>query len=144
MRKVFDEFKAFILRGNVIDMAIGVVIATAFGKITTSLVNDIIMPILGRVTGGVDLSKLNICIQEAKYDSLGEMIQEPVNIGIGTFISTVIDFIIIAAIIFAVVKAINVANDKLIKKKEEEEKADPKPTTEELLTDILNEIKKSK
>ncbi|MBQ7743415.1 MAG: large conductance mechanosensitive channel protein MscL [Lachnospiraceae bacterium] len=141
MKKIIDEFKTFIMRGNVLDMAIGVVMATAFGKITTSLVNDVIMPIVGKFTGGVDLSKLNICIQEAKYNELGEVISEPVNIGIGTFISTIIDFIIIAFIIFMVVKAINIASEKLIKKEEAEAKAEG-PTEKELLANILEEIRK--
>lgn len=142
MKKVVDEFKTFVLRGNVFDMAIGVVIATSFGKITTSLVNDIIMPIVGKFTGGVDLSKLNICIEPAVYDETGEIVKEAVNIGIGNFISTIIDFTIIAFVIFTVVKSINIANEKLRKKKEEEAAAENKPTTEELLTQILAEMKK--
>ena len=143
MKKIIEEFKAFVLRGNVFDMAIGVVIATSFGKITTSLVNDIMMPIIGQITGGIDLSKYVICIQKAEVNELGEVIKEPVNIGIGIFISTIIDFIIVAFVIFVIIKAINVANEKLMKKKAEEEKKKG-PTTEELLTDILEELKKIK
>ena len=141
MKKIIEEFKTFILRGNVFDMAIGVVIATAFGKITTSLVNDIIMPIIGQLTGGIDLSKYVICIQKAQLNELGEVVKEPVNIGIGAFVSTVIDFIIIAFVIFLVIKSVNAAAEKLNIKKEEEAK-EKGPTTEELLTEILQELKK--
>ncbi|MBO6119873.1 MAG: large conductance mechanosensitive channel protein MscL [Lachnospiraceae bacterium] len=141
MKSFFNEFKTFIMRGNVLDMAVGVVIATAFGKITNSLVNDIIMPIIGKLVGGVDLSYLNIKIQDAILDAEGNVTKEAINIGIGTFLVTIIDFLIIAFVIFVVIKAINKASEKLIKKKEEEE-APKGPSTEELLTEILTEIKK--
>lgn len=142
MKNFLDEFKTFIMRGNVLDMAVGVVIATAFGKITNSLVSDIIMPVIGKITGGVDLSYLNITIKEAVLDDTGAVVEEPINIGIGNFLVTVIDFIIIAFVIFLVIKAINKASEKLIKKKEEEEKAKG-PTEIDLLTEILNEVKKN-
>lgn len=142
MKNFLDEFKTFIMRGNVLDMAVGVVIATAFGKITNSLVSDIIMPVIGKITGGVDLSYLNITIKEAVLDEAGAVVEEPINIGIGNFLVTVIDFIIIAFVIFLVIKAINKASEKLIKKKEEEEKAKG-PTEIELLAEILNEVKKN-
>ena len=141
MKKFFDEFRKFIMRGNVLDMAIGVVIATSFGKITTSLVNDIIMPIIGKLIGGVDLSYLNITIQEMKVDETGNVIQEAICVGIGNFLVTIIDFLIISFVIFLVIKAINTASEKLIKKEKEEEVAKG-PTQEELLTEILNELKK--
>ena len=141
MKNFFDEFKAFIMRGNVIDMAVGVVIATAFGKITNSLVNDIIMPVIGTLIGGIDLSKFNVVIKQPILDEAGEVVKEGVTIGIGTFLVTIIDFIIIAFVIFSVIKAINKASEKLIKKKEEEE-APKGPTETELLTEILAEIKK--
>ncbi|MBR1453649.1 MAG: large conductance mechanosensitive channel protein MscL [Lachnospiraceae bacterium] len=142
MKNFLDEFKTFIMRGNVLDMAVGVVIATAFGKITNSLVSDIIMPVIGKITGGVDLSYLNITIKEAVLDEAGAVVEEPINIGIGNFLVTVIDFIIIAFVIFLVIKAINKASEKLIKKKEEEEKAKG-PTEIELLAEILNDVKKN-
>ena len=137
----FSEFKEFIMRGNVLDMAVGVIIASAFGKITTSLVNDVIMPAVGSLLGKVDLSELNIVLREAVMD--GETVVTPaVQIGIGTFLVTIIDFLIIAFVVFLLVKCFGKA--KLNKTKEEEvevieEKA---PTTEELLTQILAEIKK--
>ena len=143
----FSEFKEFIMRGNVLDMAVGVIIASAFGKITTSLVNDVIMPAVGSLLGKVDLSELNIVLREAVMD--GETVVTPaVQIGIGTFLVTIIDFLIIAFVVFLIVKCFSKAKEiddaKLIKTKEEEvevieEKA---PTTEELLTQILAEIKK--
>ena len=144
MKNFLDEFKTFIMRGNVLDMAVGVVIATAFGKITNSLVSDIIMPVIGKITGGIDLSYLNITIKDAVRDEAGIEVEEPINIGIGNFLVTVIDFIIIAFVIFLVIKAINKASEKLIKKKEEEEKEKAKgPTEIELLAEILNEVKKN-
>ncbi len=143
MKKFFGEFKTFIMRGNVLDMAVGVVIATAFGKITNSLVSDIIMPVIGKLTGGIDLNYLNITIREAVLDEAGAVVQEPIKVGIGNFLVTIIDFIIIAFVIFIVIKAINKASEKLIKKNKEEEKAKG-PTEIELLSEILNEIKKNK
>ena len=143
----FSEFKEFIMRGNVLDMAIGVIIASAFGKITTSLVNDVIMPAVGSLLGKVDLSELNIVLREAVME--GDTVVTPaVQIGIGTFLVTVIDFLIIAFGVFLIVKlfgkAKEIADAKLKKATEEEAEVieEKKPTTEELLTQILAEIKK--
>ena len=145
----FAEFKEFIMRGNVLDMAIGVIIATAFGKITTSLVNDIFMPALGALIGDMDLTQLNWEIVKETVNEAGEVVPAVV-IGFGTFISAVIDFILIALIIFFMIKGFNksreLAEKKLARKKEEEAEAveeAPAPTTEELLTDILAELKKN-
>lgn len=143
----FSEFKEFIMRGNVLDMAVGVIIASAFGKITTSLVNDVIMPAVGSLLGKVDLSELNIVLREAVMD--GETVVTPaVQIGIGTFLVTIIDFLIIAFVVFLIVKLFGkaraIADAKLNKAKEEEAEVieEKAPTTEELLTQILAEIKK--
>ena len=143
----FSEFKEFIMRRNVLDMAIGVIIASAFGKITTSLVNDVIMPAVGSLLGKVDLSELNIVLREAVME--GDTVVTPaVQIGIGTFLVTVIDFLIIAFVVFIIVKlfgkAKEIADAKLKKATEEEAEVieEKKPTTEELLTQILAEIKK--
>ena len=106
MKKFFHEFKEFISRGNVMDMAIGVIIATSFGKITTSLVNDICMPLIGMLIGGIDLSKLNILLKPAVLDEAGEVVSEAVTLGIGTFITTIIDFILVALVVFLVIKGI--------------------------------------
>lgn len=143
----FAEFKEFIMRGNVIDMAIGVIIASSFGKITTSLVNDVVMPFIGWLIGGIDLAKWNIVLKAAELDATGAEVTPAVVIGIGTLLVTIIDFIIIAFIVFLIVKMINKmrAIAEARKKKEEEEPAEeeePKPTTEELLAQILEELKK--
>ena len=138
----FGEFKEFIARGNVLDMAVGVIIATAFGKITTSLVNDVFMPFIGWIIGDIDLSALNIVLREAVME--GETVVTPeVVIGIGTFISTIIDFILIALIVFGIVKMVN----RLNRKKEEEPApapAEPEPTKEELLLTEIRDLLKEK
>ncbi len=145
-----SEFKEFVMRGNVMDMAIGVVIGTSFGKITTSLVNDVIMPALGGIIGEIDLSQLNFTMVPAVTDAAGNVTKEAVVIGLGTFLVTVIDFLIIAFVIFAMIKAFakakEIAEAKLLKAKEEEivEEEAKAPTTEELLTEILAEIKAKK
>ncbi len=145
-RGLINEFKEFIMRGNVIDMAVGVIVAGAFGKITTSLVNDVFMPFIGWLIGGFDLSELNIVLAEEVLDEAGAVVSPAVTIGIGTFLVTIIDFLIIAAIVFMIVKVFAKAkelSEKARKVEEIEEIAeDPKPTTEELLTEILAEIKK--
>ncbi|MBQ4561928.1 MAG: large conductance mechanosensitive channel protein MscL [Clostridia bacterium] len=142
----FGEFKEFMMRGNVMDMAIGVVIATAFGAITKALVDKIIMPLVGLLVGGIDLAKWDIVLKPEVLDETGAVVKEAVILGIGSFLVTIIDFLIIAFVIFLVVKAMNKATEiaEARKKKEEEPKEEEpaKPTTEELLTEILEEIKK--
>ncbi len=141
------EFRDFIMRGNVIDMAVGVIVATAFGKITTSLVNDVIMPFIGWLIGDIDLSMVNITLVEEVTNKAGEITQPSVVIGIGTLLVTIIDFLIIAFIVFLIIKLMAKAKELAEKKKAKEEPApeEPKgPTTEELLTQILEEIKKDK
>ena len=146
MKKVAKEFRDFIMRGNVLDMAIGVIIATAFGKITTSLVNDVFMPFIGWIIGDIDLAQLNITLVPAVLDETGAEVTKAVVMGIGTFISTIIDFILIALIVFAIVKMMN----KLNKKNEEpapepEPEPIPEPTKEELLlTEIRDLLKANK
>ena len=131
--KLFDEFKAFVMRGNVVDMAVGVIIGAAFGKIVTSLVNDIFMPIIGMILGNVNFSSLEI--------KLGEPVEgvEQAAIRYGVFIQEIVNFLIIALCIFMVIKVIN----KLQKKKEEAPAAAPEPTKEEvLLTEIRDALNK--
>lgn len=142
MKKFLNEFKEFAMRGNVLDMAIGVVIGSAFSKITTSLVNDVFMPLIGLLIGGIDLGQLNLTLKAAVMDG-DTVVKEPVTLGLGTFLSTIIDFILVAFVIFLMVKAINQFH-KLAKKKEEEAPApeEPKePTSEELLTEIRDLLK---
>ena len=130
---MMKEFRDFAMRGNVVDMAVGIVIGGAFGKIVTSFVNDVLMPPIGMAIGGVDFSELAITLKEA----VGEA--EAVTVSYGAFIQTVLDFVIIAFAIFMVVKAMN----NLKKKEEEAPKAPPKPSAEEsLLTEIRNLLKK--
>lgn len=145
----FAEFKEFISRGNVLDMAVGVIIATAFGKITTSLVNDVFMPLIGWLIGEIDLSTLNITLSPEKLAEDGTVAKEAVVIGIGTFVSAVIDFVLVALVVFLMIKAFNAAKDKAesLKKKEEEAAAaeEPAPETSEevkLLTEIRDLLKK--
>ena len=141
MKKMAKEFKEFIMRGNVMDMAIGVIIATAFGKITTSLVNDVFMPLIGWIIGDVDLSKLNIVLSEAVMEG-DEVVKEAVVIGIGTLITVIIDFILIALIVFGIVKLLNKMKKKEEESAEEEEEEEPEPSNEEkLLTEIRDLLK---
>ena len=145
MKKFFAEFKEFISRGNVLDMAIGVIIATAFGKITTSLVNDVFMPFIGWLIGGVDLAKLNVTLSPAVLDEAGEVVKEAVVIGIGTFLTTIIDFILVAFVVFLVVKTFNAAKKKLEKPAEEPAPAaPPEPSKEELLLTEIRDLLKNK
>jgi large conductance mechanosensitive channel len=146
---LINEFKAFIMRGNVIDMAVGVIIAGAFGKITTSLVNDVFMPFIGWLIGGFDLSKFNIVLSPEVVDEAGAVVTPAVTIGIGTFLVTIIDFLIIALVVFMVIKVFAKArelSEKALSKQAEAEVEEiveePKPTSEELLAQILEEIKK--
>lgn len=145
----FAEFKEFVSRGNVLDMAVGVIIATAFGKITTSLVNDVFMPLIGWLIGEIDLSTLNITLSPEKLAEDGTVAKEAVVIGIGTFVSAVIDFVLVALVVFIMIKAFNAAKDKAesLKKKEEEaaaaEEPAPEPSEEvKLLTEIRDLLKK--
>ena len=151
MKKLFSEFKEFIMRGNVLDMAIGVIIATAFGKITTSLINDVFMPFLGWILGTRDMTALNVLVRPEVTNEAGEVVQEAITLGFGTFVAAIIDFILVALVVFAIVKAFNKAHEiaeaKLKKKKEEEAAAEEEeagPTTEELLAQILEELKNKK
>ncbi len=131
MKKFLEEFKAFAMKGNVMDMAVGVIIGAAFGKIVTSLVDDILMPIIGAITGGIDFTGLSIKVGGAA-------------IAYGNFIQNIIDFLIVALCIFLMIKAINKAGDKM-KKEEEAKEEEPKgPTQEELLAEIRDLLKEQK
>ncbi len=111
------EFKEFVTRGNVLDMAVGVIIATAFGKITGSLVNDVLMPFLGWLIGDMDLTRLNLTLVQEVLDAEGNIVTPGVVIGIGTLLSAVIDFLLVALIVFIMIKAFNKAKEKAEKKK---------------------------
>lgn len=139
------DFKAFAMKGNVIDMAVGVVIGGAFGKIVTSLVNDVIMPLISVVTGGVNFTDWKWVLSPAVIDEIsGEITKAEVSLTYGNFIQQVVDFLIIALSIFVVIRVATKAGEKL-RKKEEEVVAveEPKgPTQEELLTEIRDLLKK--
>ncbi|MDD2656270.1 MAG: large-conductance mechanosensitive channel protein MscL [Patescibacteria group bacterium] len=127
---MLKEFKKFAMKGNVVDMAVGVVIGGAFGKIVTSIVNDIIMPPIGALSGGVDFSKLALTLKKATETT------EAITLNYGAFINTVLDFVIISFSIFIIIRQIN-----KFKKKEEEK---PKETPEDikLLREIRDSLKK--
>ena len=143
MKKFAEEFKKFIMRGNVLDMAVGVIIGGAFGAITTSLVSNVITPLLAALFKSPNPDALNFTLRAAD-EAAGT---EAIVLGLGTFLGTIINFLVIALALFAVIKAMNKAKElaeKAKKKEEEEAKAEepPKPTTEELLAAILEELKK--
>lgn len=143
------EFKAFIARGNVLDMAVGVIIGGAFGKISTSLVNDVIMPLISVLTGGVDFSNWKIVLKAAVAGADGAIdASTEIAIRYGAFLATILDFLIIAFAVFLMLKAINGFHDKLKKAEEEapaKEPAPPEPSNEEkLLTEIRNLLKARK
>ena len=129
----FKEFKKFALRGNVLDMAVGVIIGGAFGKIVTSLVNDVLLPVIGIATGKIDISKLAITIKE------GAEGVDPVVVKYGMFLQNIIDFIIICLCIFVMIKLMN-----SVVKKEEEAKPAPGPSNEEVLLTEIRDLLKNK
>jgi len=132
------EFKEFAMKGNVVDLAVGIIIGAAFGKIVSSIVNDIIMPPIGALIGGVDFTDLKVIIKSASIDDAGKAISA-VTLNYGNFVQTTIDFLIIAFAVFMIIKAIN-----RMKKKEETAPTIPaKPSNEEiLLTEIRDLLKK--
>jgi len=130
---MMKEFREFAMRGNVVDMAVGIIIGGAFGKIVSSLVNDVIMPPIGLLIGGVDFSNLSLTLKEAVGDV------PAVTVNYGMFINTVLDFVIIAFAIFMVIKGMN----RLKRKQEEAPKEPPAPPKQEvLLTEIRDLLKK--
>lgn len=141
MSKFLSEFKEFAMRGNVIDMAVGVVIGAAFGKIISSLVDDIIMPLVGVATGGMNFTDYKWVIQKAVVDGTTQEVLTPeVTMNWGSWVQTIVDFLIVAFCIFLAIKAIN----KLKRKPAEEpaaEEAPAAPTQEELLTEIRDLLK---
>jgi large conductance mechanosensitive channel len=137
---VFKEFKEFAMRGNVMDMAVGIIIGAAFGKIVSSAVNDVVMPVIGKLVGGVDFSQLFINLSGGDYASLAAA-QEAgaATLNYGNFLQVTFDFLIVALAIFMMVKAMN-----SMKKKEEEAPAEPAPPSDEvvLLTEIRDALKR--
>ncbi|MBP1670349.1 MAG: mscL [Bacteroidetes bacterium] len=136
--KLVEEFKQFAVKGNMMDMAIGIIIGGAFGKIVASLVNDVIMPPLGLLLGGIDFTDMKATLKPASVNELGEAIPA-VTLNYGTFIQTAVDFLIIALVVFMLIKAMN----SLKKKEEAAPAAPPAPTKDQqLLTEIRDLLKK--
>ena len=137
---MLKEFKEFAFKGNVIDMAVGVIIGGAFGTIVSSLVNDIIMPVFGAITAGMDFKNLKIVLSDAVVDAAtGQVVKPEAAIAYGSFLQNVVNFLIISASIFAVITFVN----KALKKKtpKEEDEKEPAPTQEELLSEIRDLLK---
>ena len=131
---MLKEFKAFAMRGNVVDMAVGIIIGAAFGKIVSSFVQDVLMPPIGMLLGGIDFSNFMFTLQEAAGDAPSIVVKY------GVFFNTVIDFLIIAFAIFMVIKAMN-----SMKKKEEEKPAEPpKPSNQEVLLSEIRDLLKTR
>ncbi len=146
MKKFFNEFKAFIAKGNVIDMATAVIIGAAFNKIITSLVNDIIMPLISILVGGLNVTDWKWVISPAVLDETGAVVTAENSLNYGMFIQTIIDFLIVAFCIFVALKLILTFKSKFEKKKQEEPEqepeAAPEPSNEEkLLTEIRDLLK---
>lgn len=127
-----SEFKQFAIRGNMIDMAIGIIIGTAFGKIISSLVQDVIMPPIGLLLGNMNFADLSVVLKPATDNA------PAVTLKYGAFITTIIDFLLIALVVFMIIKAINMM------KRKEEEKPAPAPSKEEILLTEIRDILKSK
>ena len=138
MASLIKEFKDFAMKGNVIDMAVGVIIGGAFGKIISSLVNDILMPLVGALIGNVDFTTLSCTLRAPKLDSAGEVVKQAVTLNYGNFIQVAVDFLLVAICIFLVIKAINKAK-ALAEKKKEEEPAAPAPKPDDVV--LLEEIR---
>ena len=135
---MLNEFKAFIMKGNILELATAVIIAGAFGGIVGSFTNDIILPPVGILLGGVDFSELAITLKTAELDNNGQIVKEAVQLKYGNFIQSIINFLIISAAIFMVLKAY----EKTQKKEVAAPAAPAGPTTEELLTQIRDLLKK--
>lgn len=145
MKKFLSEFRDFAVKGNMIDMAVGIIIGGAFGKIVTSLVSDIIMPPIGLLVGGVNFTEWNVVLKEAVMEN-GEIITPALTLNYGNFIQVLFDFIIIALAIFFVIRGINKVKNMSAKKKAEEEAAAPapEPSKEEILLTEIRDLLKNK
>lgn len=136
---ILKEFKDFAMRGNVVDLAVGIIIGGAFGKIVTSLVTDVIMPPIGLLIGGVKFTELKITLKDSVINQAGKVTSEAVTLNYGNFVQVIFDFLIVAFAVFLLIKALN----RLQKKKEAAPATPPAPTNEEvLLTEIRDLLKK--
>lgn len=143
--KFIEDFKKFAFKGNVIDMAVGVIIGSTFSAIVTSMVNDILMPIIGKLTSGINFSDIKIVLAEAVVDASGNITTPENAIKIGSFIQAIIYFLLVALVLFLFIRGVNTAREKL-KKKEEEAPAveeEPAPSQEELLLTEIRDLLKN-
>ena len=137
------DFKAFIMRGNVMDMAVGVIIGGAFSKIVSSLVNDVIMPLLGLLVGEVSFADLKWVMKAATVDADGTVLTEAVTLNYGQFLQNIFDFLLIALCIFAAIRVVSNVTKRLKKQEEPKEEApapEPEPTKEELLLTEIRDL----
>ena len=134
---MFEEFKEFISRGNVLELAVGVILAAAFGAVVSAFTDGVLMPPIGLALGGVDFSDLAIVLEPAQLGADGEVVQEAVAIKWGLFVQKVFDFLIVGFVVFLVVKAYN---DYLRKKEAEPDPAPPAPTKEETLLAEIRDL----
>lgn len=137
------DFKAFIMRGNVMDMAVGVIIGGAFSKIVSSLVNDVIMPLLGLLVGEVSFADLKWVMKAATVDADGTVLTEAVTLNYGQFLQNIFDFLLIALCIFAAIRIVSNVTKRLKKQEEPKEEApapEPDPTKEELLLTEIRDL----
>ncbi len=145
--KIVGEFKKFIMRGNVLDMAVGLIVGSAFTGIVNSLVSDMFMPLLGMITGRIDFSELKIILQAAVMEEGVEVTPE-VSIRYGMFIQNIINFLLIALSVFLLIKAINTLREKMERKKKEEEAAEPPappaPDPQVILLEEIRDLLKEK
>lgn len=137
---LIKEFRDFAMRGNVVDMAVGIIIGGAFGKIVTSIVNDLLMPPIGLLVGGMKFSDLSVTLKDAVINSAGETVSAAVKLNYGNFIQTTVDFLIIAAAIFAIIKFMN----SMKKKEEAAPSTPPVPTKEQELLGEIRDLLKNK
>ena len=127
MKKFFEEFKTFITKGNVMDMAIGVIIGGAFGAITSSLVSNVITPLLAYIFGAPNTDALNITLRAAEVDASGEVVKEALVLGLGTFVGAIVNCLVIALVLFSVIKAINKARALAEARKKGPRSPSPRP-----------------
>ena len=137
---MLKEFRDFIMKGNVLELAVAVIVAGAFGAIVKSFTNDVLMPPIGLALGGVDFSDLAMVLKPAEVNAAGEVIVEEVAVRYGMFIQTIIDFLIIAFVVFMIVRTYNRLTEK--KKKEEAPAPPPGPTEKDILIEIRDELRK--
>ena len=139
--KYLQEFRAFAVKGNVVDLAVAVIIGGAFGKIVSSLVADVVMPVIGAIFGGVNFTSWKWILKAEVLDAEGAVAKQAVTLNIGNFVQNIFDFLVIAFAIFMMVKVIANVKNKLVKEKEKEEAVVEQTTDQKLLTEIRDILK---